>query len=308
MMKNKLACALALLLTLTALTACGASSGGSTPASSATAAAGEYPMEMMDAAGNSMTANSGTSETQTTGGEKKIYTASLELETTAFDDAAAGLSQLVTQSGGWIENSSVNYVGDRYRYGSYTVRVPQEKFEDFLNRAGELCHVTYRSTGVEDVTEYYYDTAGRLKTQETKLERLQTLLSKAENMEDIITIESAISDTEQQIESLSGELKHYDAQIDYSAVYLSLSEVYQLSNVEQPATTFASRVGAALSSGTHGFVLFLQGVIVFLAYAWVPVLLIAALLAAGVVYGRKRRAKIGGDQKSLPKKKDDKTE
>ena len=49
----------------------------------------------------------------------------------------------------------------------------------------------------------YYDNEARLTTQRTKLERLQELLSKAEAMEDIITIESAISETELQIEYLT---------------------------------------------------------------------------------------------------------
>ena len=48
-----------------------------------------------------------------------------------------------------------------------------------------------------------------------KLERLQKLLAQAENMEDIITIESAISETEWNIEDLSGTLRHYDALVDF---------------------------------------------------------------------------------------------
>ena len=61
--------------------------------------------------------------------------------------------------------------------------------------------MTWRNTNLENITETYYDTAGRLKTQKIKLERLQKLLSQAENMEDIITIESAISETEWNIET-----------------------------------------------------------------------------------------------------------
>ena len=57
-------------------------------------------------------------------------------------------------------------------------------------------------------------------------------------MEDIITIESAISETEYQIESLSGTLRHYDALVDYATIHISLQEVYRLSNVEEPAESF----------------------------------------------------------------------
>lgn len=313
-MKRALAWISALICITTLLVGCGASTGSgaamnaspSAAAETTEAAKGNYGgMEFFN---SDSAADADRADTGRTDEAKRIYTADLNMETTAFDDAAKGLTALVGELGGWMQSSGVDYGGSGYRRGNYTVRVPQEKFDAFLTRAGELCHVTYSYTNVEDVSEYYYDTAGRLSTQQTKLERLQTLLSKAESMEDIITIESAISDTEQQIESLSGELKHYDSQIDYATVNISLNEVYQLSNVEQPATGFASRIGAALSSGAHGFVTFLQSVLVFLAYAWVWVLLIAAALAGAIYIRRKRRALPKTGQKPQAEKKDDKTE
>ena len=59
-----------------------------------------------------------------------------------------------------------------------------------------MCHVVYMSSSAENITEAYYDTDSRLKTAQIKLERLQNLLANADNMADIITIESAISETE----------------------------------------------------------------------------------------------------------------
>lgn len=87
---------------------------------------------------------------------------------------------------------------------------------------------------MEDISEAYYDTSGRLETQTIKLARLQALLAKADKMEDIITLESAISETEQAIDDLSGTLQHYDARVDYASVSISLREVKQLSDVEEP--------------------------------------------------------------------------
>ena len=71
---------------------------------------------------------------------KRIYTADLRMETTAFDDAAKGLAALVDELGGWMQSSSVDYGGSGYRYGNYTARIPQEKFDQFISRAGKLCH------------------------------------------------------------------------------------------------------------------------------------------------------------------------
>lgn len=317
-MKRKFA-GLLLLICLTALTAgCGTSAGIGRNEAAVSAPvmygkttmdtmAGDYgKVEMSNTARTDLAAQ--TDNADRANEAKRIYTADLRMETTKFDDAVGGLASLVDEMGGWMQSSSVNYDGAGYRYGNYTARIPQEKFSQFLSRAGELCHVISNYSNVEDVSEGYYDMAGRLETQQTKLKRLQTLLSQAKDMEDIITIESAISDTEEQIESLSGELKHYDSQIDYSTVTLSLSEVYQLSNVEQPAAGFPNRIAEAFSSGTHMFMNFVRAVLVFLAYAWVWVLLAAAAIIAGIFLRRKRKTLPKAEQKPLPEKPDDKSE
>ena len=221
---------------------------------------------------------------------KMIYTARMEVETTAFDTAAADLRTLVEILGGYFEQAAVHNYSSGYRSGDYTVRVPADQFQPFLDRVGTLCHVTYQEQTSENVSEAYYDAESRLATQRTKLERLQNLLAQAENMEDIITIESAISDTELEIERLTGTLRQYDALVDYATVHLSLQEVYQLSNVEEPATSFASRMGAAFASGWRGFVGALESLAVALAYGWVWLLLLAAAgTAAGRILWKRRR-------------------
>ena len=58
---------------------------------------------------------------------------------------------------------------------------------------------------------------------------------------DIITLESAIAETELQIERLTGTLRKYDALVDYATVNLQLQEVYRLANTEEPVKGFGSR-------------------------------------------------------------------
>ena len=210
-----------------------------------------------------------------------IYTAQMEVETTAFDAADADLRTLVEVLGGYFEQAAVHNYGSGYRSGDYTVRIPADQYHPFLERVGTLCHVTYQEESSENVSEAYYDAESRLVTQQTKLERLQNLLAQAENMEDIITIESAISDTELEIEQLTGTLRQYDSLVDFSTVYITLQEVYQLSNVEEPATSFGSRMGAAFASGWRGFVSALESVAVALAYGWVWLVLLAAIGGRG---------------------------
>ena len=290
-MKQRLwSLALALALAAALLCGCGASAGS--PAGEAA------PQAMMDTAsgaqaefGGDVNAPSSAAVQRKNGSAKLIYTAGMELETTTFDDAAQGLAALTETCGGYFESSTIQNIGSGYRVGTYAVRVPAEQYAGFCRKVGEQCHVTWQTASTEDVSEQYYDTDGRLRTQQTKLERLQTLLAKAEKMEDIITIENAISQTEEQIDQLSGQLQHYDALVEYSTVNLTLTEVSKLSNVEEPVSGFPSRVGAAFVSGWKNFVSGLESLTVALAYGWVWVLVLAAVAAAVIRVVRRRRAR-----------------
>jgi len=233
--------------------------------------------------------------------QKLIYTAYLELESTAFDETAEALAALTRTCGGYFSSSNVRNYNSGYRSANYTIRVPAAQYEDFLAQAGELCHVLQRNSTAEDVSEQYYDIAGRLKTQQTKLARLQELLKQAKNMEDLITIETAISDTETQIEYLSGTLQHYDALVDYATVNIQLREVYRLSNTEEPVKGFGSRFITALKSGWENFVDDTEDFLVDLAYSWMW-LVIWAIIIFVVVRLVIRRRKTGRGWKLFRRK------
>lgn len=304
---------LSLAVILALLTACGGSGGGNKSYASGGSAASadgpsadmeepQAPMDMEYGFTSSESALMGEAQEEALRDAKMIRTANLEMETTAFDEAVEGLGRLTKEMGGYYENSSLRTGGSGYRWADYTVRVPAEKYDEFLTRAGALCNLTWRSESAENVTEAYYDTAGRLKTQQIKLERLQELLSRAEAMEDIITIESAISETEYQIESLSGTLRHYDALVDYATVSVNLQEVYKLSDVEEAPNSFGARLGSAFTAGWAAFASGMENLAVGLAYCWLWLLVLAVILAAVfcILRRRRRRARV------WPEKTDDK--
>lgn len=290
---------LALGLMAALLTACGggaSSAGGTASADSFSNSSMAAPGAPAEAPADHDYGGIAESEDQISGGgavqdAKMILTASMEMETTAFDEAVKGLNQLTERMDGYFENSTLRTGGTGYRWADYTIRIPAERFNDFLDQAGQLCHLTWRTQNQENVTEAYYDTAGRLKTQQIKLERLQALLARAELMEDIITIESAISETEYQIENLSGTLRHYDALVDYATVSLNLQEVYRLSNVEEAPDSFAARIGSALSSGWASFVSGMENLAVGLAYSWtwLLILIVIAFAAFRILRRKKHR-------------------
>ena len=300
-MKKYLTVLLALVMVL-GMTACGASVNGVKYESADMAATESYSMpaeapmafeeaEMSWDGGEYKMSGSGLAQTdaQTTAqqnGAKKIYRATLELQTLEFEKANEDIDRLINETGGWVEQKDVSTYSSSYRSAYYTVRVPAAKFESFCAGVGELCHVTYSTSSAEDISESYYDTKARLETAQIKLERLQTLLKDADNMADIITIESAISDTEYQIDYLSGTLRSYDSLVDYATVCLNLNEVYRLSNTEDAPKSFGEKLSNAFSEGIEDAGELLEDIAIWFAYNWLALIIWIVLIAAGVLIVR----------------------
>ena len=305
-MKKKFSALLAALLLVMSLTGCGASNAkmeSAAPSAPMEApAGGDFAADGYYGADMELGVTESESQSGAVSGQKLIRTASLEMETMEFESTVQSLEKLVAEMGGYMETSTLRNRSSGYRYANYVIRIPAGEYDAFLNQAGELCHETWRSTSQEDISEMYYDTQGRLKTQQIKLERLQELLTKAETMEDIITITSAISETEQMIDSLTGTLRHYDGKVDYATIELSLSEVYKYSNTEEAPVTFGERLSNSFTNGLRNFGDAMEDLAVSLAYSWMWWLLIAVIIVSAICVMRKR----GGMKWRLRKKKDDK--
>ncbi|MBD8930972.1 MAG: DUF4349 domain-containing protein [Ruminococcus sp.] len=193
---------------------------------------GEYNWDTDEAADTGVTSENGL-EAQVENGRKLIRTVSLSLETKEFDSVLTNLSTKTTELGGYIETSSVNgnsYSHHSTRYASYVIRIPADKLNEFVEVVSELGNVTQKNESVEDVTLRYIDVESHKKALETEQERLLELLSKAENMEEILTIESKLSDIRYEIENYESQLKTMDNQIDYSTVSVYIDEVERVTD------------------------------------------------------------------------------
>ena len=250
----------------------------------------EAPMETMDSPMVS------TAPSTALANAKLVYTADITLETTEFDIATEGIVNLVSSLDGYFESSYVNNHGT-YRRGSYVVRVPSHSYEAFCTAASELCTLRSISRAVDNISEAYYDNESRLVTQKTKLERLQTLLAKAETMEDIITLEGAISETELAIERLTGTLRKYDSMVDFATISVSLNEVYKVEPITQPPIGFGEKLADAFASGCNSFVRFLERTALSFAYNWIGNLIAIAVIVIVAVIIVKKIKKIKGAKK-----------
>ncbi len=241
---------------------------------------------------------------------KMIYTAHLELEVLDLNEAVSGLNQLVAQMGGYYQSSDRNGSYGNYRYANFTVRIPVEHYREFVDAwsNSENCKLTSAREDAEDVGTRYFDIETRLETLRNKMDRLQVLLEQATEMEDIIYIENAISETEYEIELYSSDLNRYDSLINFSTVYISMKEVVKLAEQEQP--TFAQRLGQNFQWGLDSIVELLQDLALSIAYNFVGILIFVIVIVVIIVALRKSAKRKGTklQGKTEDPKADDKKE
>ncbi len=310
-----LALLLAALLVLTVFTGCGANATKYAASSADSAynaaapqtpmAAPEAPMEEPAAAEEAemaydtvATASGQTVETPEPDDSvadytaKIIYTASVSIETTEFDDAVAALESQVKAIGGFVESSNV-YGDTQYnddgttsivnRWAYYTVRIPCEQFEAFLHTADGFGNVTSTSRDAQNVTSAYTDYEARLSSLRTQEERLLNMLEKSEDVDTLIAIEQRLADVRYEIESIERSLRNYDMQIKYSTVNLDLREVEIYTPTVPVTRTFGEKLSDAFADGWTSFTRGVQRFIIDLAAA-LPTLVLLAVIAVIVVF------------------------
>lgn len=267
-MKKKLIMALCgCLVSAMILAACGKSASID---SSSMSWDGKYEVPMESIAGGTVTAENGfasdfeySAEEDGTGNMvsqltfnenvKLIFRADLRLQTLNYQETEQSLNNLVAQYEGYFESMYTDngsyYSSGEYKSGSYVVRIPSGKYDSFLSAVGEGCHVVSLNKSTEDVGLEYSDIETRLETLNTKMERLKELLKKADKMEDIIQLESAISDCQYQIDSLSSQKNRYDSLIGYSTININLEQVRNLDGSVTEDKGFLQELGENFTRG-----------------------------------------------------------
>ena len=317
-MKKRLALLLALVMTLS-LCACGSAAktaqhssaaGSSVYTSESSAAYDAAPMAAAEEAywdgdadyglsvSNSASSSAAETDVPDENPEKIIYSADVTVETTDFDASLQTLDKLVKEYGGWVESSSISGAnfynqsrGNRSaRNASYTLRIPGNRFDELMNGLSALGNVPYTHVYTENVSAQYYDTQARMEAYKAQEARLLEMMDRAESVDDLISIESRLSDLRYEIESLQTSLNHWDRRVAYSSVYLELQEVREYTQDTPVQLGFGERLGRAFRSGIHGFVAFCQDAILWLAES-LPALVLIALVLVVLLAVRKNRKK-----------------
>ena len=107
-----------------------------------------------EAGSGAVTSENGIEEVQETD-RKLIRNVNLSLQTKEFDTVLENMSQKVKDLGGYIQDSSVWGSSSDYsssRSASYTLRIPSDKLDEFIDVVETLGNVTYKNESVDEQT------------------------------------------------------------------------------------------------------------------------------------------------------------
>jgi len=228
--------------------------------------------------------------------EKIIYSVYADIETMQFDETIDRVYRLLESYGAFIESSNVSGVNyetrfhgwNEYRYAYFSLRVPKNHLNAMTANLESLGNVINLNSSAENITSQFFDTQSRLNSLTVQEERLLDMLSKAEDVPDLIAIEERLGDVRYQIESLTTTINNWQNQVDYSTVTLSIREVEQFTEQTQIHRTYWQQIGDGFMSTIRGVGNFFMNFFKWLIVS-APVLVILAGIAVVAVLIVKRK-------------------
>ncbi len=174
---------------------------------------------------------------------KMIKTVYLTLQTKEFDSLKNMLDELIPAYGGYVQDSNFYDPQREGRYRNYqlTVRIPVDNLDSFVSKVGILGTLTNKSEKIEDVTLTYIDMKAYKEALEVEYNKIMELLEQAVDLDQILILESKISELRYEINSYESKLRAYDNLVAYSTVHIDVNEVeYEIATKD----TIGSRISS----------------------------------------------------------------
>lgn len=243
-------------------------------------------------------------------GERKIIrSAYMSIETTGFERTVDEILGKVSLYMGYIESSEIQGKPRRQekqpanRKAHLEVRIPRKSFDQFISGLGDVGSVINQQVTGEDITGQYLDVEARLKSLKLQEERLLTILSKAELLQDIIELERELSNVRYEIENYTGTLKKWDNLIEYSKVTIDVYEVHEIKEEEPIPITLPERIINGFRRSCRSLGMFLEDLMIFtvsavpyLAFLGLAGWFVWAVIIRPIARRRARRKEQKGDK------------
>jgi len=225
------------------------------------------------------------------GGPRVVQTASLELSVPKgdFAEAVDRARTLVVGLGGYVTSSTASQGPERRLVsGSLVLRVPEEAYGRTMAALTKLGRIESRQEAGQDVTGEFVDLQARKRHLEAVEAQLLGFLKRTRTVAEALAVQSRLDDVQLRLERVRGRLASLDDQSSYATITLLVSE--RGTPVAKPVDDGGWSIGDAWHAAARGLVKVAGGALVVLVVAGPILLVLAALLYAGRLVVRRRRA------------------
>ena len=186
---------------------------------------------------------------------------------------SAAEATAITEAAGGRVDARQEFAPNRGDAGGaqLTLRIPADRLTATLDRLRELGEVEELQLSSSDVTREVQDIDARVTALRSSITRLLALQDAAASVEDLIALETAISNRQAELESLEAQQRYLSDQVGLSTITLVLGS-RQVAPVTEP-NTFVT----GLVAGWEAMVAFGSGLLVLLGVL-LPWLVLLGLL------------------------------
>jgi Domain of unknown function (DUF4349) len=157
--------------------------------------------------------------------QKIIYTARLSVVVENFENIPVQVANIVGQFGGYISEANIGERTGTQRTGTWKIRVPSQRYRQFLDSAEGLGVSQSLTEHAEDVSEKYIDLEARIDNTRLLEAQVAKILEKQDaKLENMIALEKELARVRLEIEQLEGAMRLMTNQIAFSTVDLSIEE------------------------------------------------------------------------------------
>lgn len=168
------------------------------------------------------------------------------------------------------------------RSGSLTIRVPTPAFEQAISlfKANALS-VESENIWTDDVTEQYSDLEARIANKQAEEAQYRALLTRATDIEDILSVTQYLNQTRGEIERMQGQLNRLSNQTELSTITVSLTSE---EDIELFGVVWSpwQEIKIGFQNLLAEFVGFINAVISFVFF--IPILLLYAAAVALIIW------------------------
>ncbi|MBD3311288.1 MAG: DUF4349 domain-containing protein [Candidatus Magasanikbacteria bacterium] len=132
------------------------------------------------------------------------------------------IKQYATEKGGFLVSSNV-YKSGLAPYATVVIRIPATEFDKGVEKLQGMGEVTSQRIDGQDVTEEYVDLEAQLRNFRATEEQYLNIMKQAYEIEDILAVQTKLSDVRNQIERIEGRMKYLKQSADLSTITVNLS-------------------------------------------------------------------------------------